>query len=174
MNRDFFFNLFSFQTEDKLNVQLVLAEPSQADALFAAIDHDRQAMRRWLPWVDKMISPEMERRHLRQGLMLFAAGKYLGLTIIVNGQPAGMIDLHNFRPGGGEIGYWLSSRAQGHGIMTQSTLLLCEYAFEKLNWHEVDLQILPDNLPSQRVAQHAGFILLGQQGRFLVFRKERG
>ena len=173
MKHDFFFDLCHFQTEDGQDVRLVLAEPVQAESLFAAIDRDRQMLQVLLPWVDKMTSSEIERRHLQQALTLFAAGKYLGLAIIVNGQPAGMIDLHNFRPGGGEIGYWLSRQAQRHGIVTQSTLLLCQYAFEKSGWHEVDLRILPGNLPSQRVAKHAGFVLLGHKGRFLVFRKER-
>jgi ribosomal-protein-serine acetyltransferase len=120
MCQDFYFTLFCFRIEPDLNVQLVLTEPAQAAALFCVIEQNCESLAEWLPWANKMQSIADEKQHLEETMKQFAAGKYLGLTIVINGKPAGMIDLHNFRPGGGEIGYWLGEQYRGHGVMTRS------------------------------------------------------
>lgn len=84
------------------------------------------------------------------------------LTILVNGEPCGMIDLHNLITNQkGEIGYWLSSKYQGRGIMTKSVLEVCKYAFSELNLKYVDLIVAVENGKSERVAKNADFKLMG-------------
>ena len=101
------------------------------------------------------------------------------LTILVNGQPAGMIDLHNLvKNKKGEIGYWLSSNFQGNGIVTRSVTELCQYAFHELNLQYVDLIAAVQNGSSSRVAEHADFKLMGVRPKLIhgsddgqIFRK---
>lgn len=101
------------------------------------------------------------------------------LTILVNGQPAGMIDLHNLvKNKKGEIGYWLSSKFQGNGIVTRSVTELCQYAFHELNLQYVDLIATVQNGSSSRVAEHADFKLMGVRPKLIhgsddgqIFRK---
>lgn len=83
-----------------------------------------------------------------------------------------MIDLHNITPNKkGEIGYWLSSSYQGHGIVTQSVLAVCEYAFNELNLQYVDLKINAQNDKSIAIAKRTEFKLMGNIDNILFFRK---
>jgi ribosomal-protein-serine acetyltransferase len=170
MPQDFYFTLFCFRIEPDLNVQLVLTEPAQAAALFCVIEQNRKSLAEWLPWANKMRSVADEKQHLEETMKQFAAGKYLGLTIVINDRPAGMIDLHNFRSGG-EIGYWLSEQYRRHGVMTRSVQCLTKYAFEHLHWNSVDILTRPKNMHSQHVALNCGFSLQGEHDGFVVFRK---
>lgn len=73
-----------------------------------------------------------------------------------------MIDLHNLITNQkGEIGYWLSSKYQGRGIVTKSVLEVCKYAFSELNLKYVDLIVAVENGKSERVAKNADFKLMG-------------
>ncbi|MCI1942746.1 MAG: GNAT family N-acetyltransferase [Lactobacillus sp.] len=171
MCQDFYFTLFCFRIEPDLNVQLVLTVPAQAAALFCVIEQNCESLAEWLPWANKMQSIADEKQHLEETMKQFAADKYLGLTIVINGKPAGMIDLHNFRPGGGEIGYWIGEQYRGHGVMTRSVQCLTKYAFEHLRWNSIDILTRPKNLHSQHVALNYGFALQGARDGFVVFRK---
>jgi RimJ/RimL family protein N-acetyltransferase len=75
------------------------------------------------------------------------------------GQGLGTIGLHLFvgDPGLAEVGYWLRREARGHGAATTAVRLVARWAFGELGIGRLSLQTAPENLPSQRVAERAGF-----------------
>lgn len=87
-------------------------------------------------------------------------GTAFNLVILVDGQPAGMIDLHNLNHESGEVGYWLSNDFQHLGIMTESVEFLKKYAFEQLKLDYLILRTHPKNSASQNVAKRSGFVYL--------------
>ena len=57
----------------------------------------------------------------------------------------------------GEVGYWLAADARGAGHATRAVRLACRWAFDGLGLERIDLLAAAGNLPSQRVAERAGF-----------------
>ena len=57
----------------------------------------------------------------------------------------------------GEVGYWLAADARGGGHATRAVRLACRWAFDSLGLERIDLLAAAGNLPSQRVAERAGF-----------------
>ncbi|EHH2484467.1 GNAT family N-acetyltransferase [Vibrio parahaemolyticus] len=58
-----------------------------------------------------------------------------------------------------EIGYWLSSEYQGHGIVSKSVSKLVEIAFTDLNMQKVQISSAVENKPSRNVCERLGFRL---------------
>lgn len=177
-NLHYFFSLINFKVND-LNVQLVLPETWQAPALYEVIKCDRENIGKWLPWAYQTKSAADEVKFIKIIQQKMLEGQLIALTIVVNNQPCGMIDLHNLTAKQkAEIGYWLSSKYQGHGIMKKSVLELCQYAFSQLKFRYIDILVALKNDKSSHVAQNAGFKLIGIKQKVIqdtfpakVFRK---
>lgn len=174
----YYFSLIHF-TIDDLNINLAMPQTWQAIDLYHAIADDRANIGKWLPWAYKMKSADDEAIFIKNIQKDMINQRMIVLTILVNGYPAGMIDLHNLiQNKKGEIGYWLSSKFQGRGIVTRSVTELCQYAFNELNLQYVDLIAAVQNGPSSRVAEHANFKLMGVRPKLIhdtldgqIFRK---
>lgn len=174
----YYFSLIHFKLND-LDIHLVMPQTWQAVDLYQAIAHDREKLGQWLPWAYKMKSSQDEADFIQTIQEKMTKNRMIVLTILVNGEPSGMIDLHNLvKNKKGEIGYWLSSEYQGRGIVTNSVLKLCQYAFDELNLQYVDLIVATENGKSARVAQNAKFKLMGMKKNLIndkldgqIFRK---
>lgn len=174
----YYFSLIHFQLND-LDIHLVMPQSWQAVDLYQAIAHDRVSLGKWLPWAYQMKSAQDEASFIQTIQEKMIKDRMVVLTILVNGEPSGMIDLHNLvKNKKGEIGYWLSSTYQGRGIVTNSVLKLCQYAFSELNLQYVDLIVAVENGKSARVARNADFKLMGMKKNLIndkldgqIFRK---
>ena len=58
-------------------------------------------------------------------------------------------------------GYWAARWARNRGATTRALTLVCRWGFEALALEVVNLMTLPGNIASERVAQKAGFVLVG-------------
>jgi RimJ/RimL family protein N-acetyltransferase len=56
-----------------------------------------------------------------------------------------------------EVGYWLAATARGQGHATRAVRLICDWGFAELGLERIDLLAATGNLPSQLVAERAGF-----------------
>jgi RimJ/RimL family protein N-acetyltransferase len=56
-----------------------------------------------------------------------------------------------------EVGYWLAREARGRGHATRAVALIGAWGFETLGIERIDLLAAVENLPSQSVAERAGF-----------------
>ncbi len=125
--------------------------------LFAVVDAERERLREWLPWVDRVRSVEDERCWL-EGLR--AAGRDLeGLGIFVGGRVVGTVGIRvdPFRVVA-ELGYWVAAAHEGRGLVTRACRLLIEHAFRDLGVHKVVIRAAPGNARSRAVASRLGFV----------------
>ena len=72
------------------------------------------------------------------------------------------------------LGYWLVPAARGRHLATPAIRLITDWALHELEVLRVEAWVAPDNLPSQRVLQHAGFELEGRLRSFLQLHGRTG
>ena len=65
--------------------------------------------------------------------------------------------------GYGEIGYWVAAEARTRGVATRAVRLLAGWARDALGLRELEILPHPDNPPSRRVAEKAGFADTGER-----------
>lgn len=82
------------------------------------------------------------------------------LAIDISGEAAGGIGIHAGKDVyryNGEIGYWLSEKYWGKGIMTEAVKALVEYAFVQTHFLRIFATIFQHNSSSMRVLEKCGF-----------------
>ena len=145
---------------------------SDADAMYALVDANREHLGRWLPWVESLRSVGDERRWLRQRAGMGASAAEETFLIHCNGETVGVIGLiYDQFNSGAEVGYWLIEAAQGHGIVTRACRTLLGYAFMVRSVHRFQLRAACDNIRSVAVAERLGFTLEGVQREALYAGK---
>jgi [ribosomal protein S5]-alanine N-acetyltransferase len=77
------------------------------------------------------------------------------------------------QPGTVEMGYWLVERVRGRGLGSRAVALLAHWALTDARLARVEALVLPDNIPSQRVLEKAGFLREGHLRSYLVFNTRR-
>jgi RimJ/RimL family protein N-acetyltransferase len=92
------------------------------------------------------------------------AGQGVALAIADAGDRlVGTIGLMELDGGGyGEIGYWLAAEARGRGVAARAVVLLRDWAHATLGLTTIEILSHRDNVPSQRVAERAGFAATGE------------
>jgi RimJ/RimL family protein N-acetyltransferase len=89
-----------------------------------------------------------------------AAGTVLALAIQAPGddRALGNVNLARLeeRDREAELGYWLVPAARGRGLASAAASLLVDWGLHDLGLERVELAILPENLPSRRVAERVG------------------
>jgi RimJ/RimL family protein N-acetyltransferase len=85
-----------------------------------------------------------------------------------------MTSLHEFswRDRRCATGYWVAPWARRRGVATRATRLVADHALTTLGLARVELLADIDNTPSQRVAEHAGFIREGTLHRHTLMGGE--
>jgi RimJ/RimL family protein N-acetyltransferase len=61
----------------------------------------------------------------------------------------------------GEVGYWVRAASRGQGVTTRALRLATRWALESVGCRRLVLRADTLNLPSQRVAERAGFVREG-------------
>ncbi|MHC5249721.1 GNAT family N-acetyltransferase [Enterococcus sp. LJL90] len=155
----------------KIDNELALKFPDKSDAaaLFAVVEEDRQELGRWMPWVAETKTAADEEDYLKMSAKKMIDGELWLAIILVNNQPVGTIDIHGIDLVNrqGEIGYWLSQKEQNRGIVSRALNKVCEIAFTELQLHRLGLITEAGNLKSQRVAEKNGFELEGTLRGFI-------
>jgi RimJ/RimL family protein N-acetyltransferase/ADP-ribose pyrophosphatase YjhB (NUDIX family) len=84
----------------------------------------------------------------------------------------GAVDLVLRGPQTAEVGYWLCPSARGRGVMTGAVRALVDWGFATAGLERIQLQSEPENGPSLRVAERAGFVREGLLRRTLPLHGE--
>jgi ribosomal-protein-serine acetyltransferase len=155
---------------------LRLSEERHADELFRVTDENRARLRHWMPWVDATTSADDTRTYLREVLRKFTEGREYGFAVLDRGEPVGSIGLRvEDDAGEAEVGYWISARAEGRGIITRATEALVRFSFEELRLKRVVILCAVDNVRSRAVPERLGFTLEGtlRQRELVPGREDR-
>ena len=140
--------------------KLVLPQKNQAESLYKWIERDRKRLAKYLPWANSMLSSNDEEKFINYALEKMLKGEMFVLTIIVDNESVGMIDLHNISKihKRAEIGYWLASEFEGYGIITETVKRLIIYSFNELELNKVYIYADCTNIKSKAVAERLNFI----------------
>jgi ribosomal-protein-alanine N-acetyltransferase len=65
------------------------------------------------------------------------------------------------------LGYWIDKAVAGRGLMPESVVVVCRFAFEDLGLHRVQISIIPRNTASRRVVEKLGLRMEGIAERYL-------
>ena len=68
---------------------------------------------------------------------------------------------------GGHIGYWIDQEFANRGYTTRAVEILTRFGFDQLGLHRIEINIRPENAPSCRVAEKAGYLFEGTRERYL-------
>lgn len=143
---------------------LVLHATTAADApeAFAVVDAERERLREWLPWIDDTVDIEVERDFLVTIEQTNAAGSGLHATIRFERDFCGFIGLRlDAMHRSAEVGYWLSERIVGRGLMSRAVAAMIDVAFGDLGMHRFELLAATDNQRSRAIAERLGMTFEG-------------
>jgi ribosomal-protein-serine acetyltransferase len=137
----------------------MLLEEKHAEELFALIDHNRDHLRRWLPWVDATLSAADSAAFIRRSLEQQSRLEAVVDGVFLEGRLAGVVSLVkiDLANRSAMIGYWLGEEHQGKGVMTEACRAMIDYAFGDMGLNRLEIKAAPDNRKSQAVAVRLGF-----------------
>ena len=153
----FYFSKFKIAQH---NIILAFPDTTHADNLFKVINNDRTVLSRWMSWTNRTQSIDDEKQFINYARVEIAKHHLLLLTIIVDNQAVGMVDLHHIdrQNHTAELGYWLSSEFQGKGIITTAVNQLVSHAFNHMLLNKIILQVDSENHKSIAVAHRLEFV----------------
>lgn len=130
------------------------------EALWAAVEPERERLGRWLHWANLLSSIDDERGWLEGAASPETADEHF--AIWVEDRIAGSVGLlMNELEGDHEIGYWLTSAFEGRGLMTRACREIVSHAFEEHAAHRVTIAAAVSNARSRAVPERLGFVFDG-------------
>ena len=132
---------------------------SDAQALFALVETNRERLRRWLPWPDANRCVQDSRAYILRVRAQAKAGTAQSFGLWWRDRLVGIagfvwIDAAN---GSAGIGYWLAQEAEGHGLMTAAVSALVRHGFRTLKLHRIEIRAGVRNRRSRALPRRLGF-----------------
>lgn len=145
------------------NLSLRQIIPMDAEDIFHIIDSERTFLGQWLPFVASTQSADDTLSFINHYNQVSDENDAGIFTIRIDGSCVGIIgfkgtDIENHKT---EIGYWLSERNQGQGIITRSLKELCRIAFEDLDINRIQIKCAEENDRSKAIPKRLGFTFEG-------------
>jgi ribosomal-protein-serine acetyltransferase len=153
----FIWSMFFNSLNDRHSLRLLRS--SDATELFALTDHNRDHLRRWLPWLDVTKAVADTETFIELALHQYAAGQSLTAVILYDRAIVGVVGYNQIdrQQSIGHIGYWLGAAYQGQGLMTASCQVLIEHGCQVLKLDRVSIACATGNHPSKAIPQRLGF-----------------
>lgn len=132
-----------------------------APLLKAALDHNREHLKPWVPWATGEETP-LEVVEARVAAMAadFAAGRHWLYAILAPDERRviGGAGLHDrIGAGGLEIGYWVDRDHLNQGLATEAAGALVDLAFAAPGVRHLEMHIDARNVASARIPARLGF-----------------
>jgi RimJ/RimL family protein N-acetyltransferase len=133
-----------------------------APAIVAACADDEIA--RWMPIIPQPYTTADALAYIEASAMAWREGTGATFAILDDGSaPVGSIGMRVVEREHAivEVGYWTAAPARGRGLTTRALRLISAWLLETVGARRVQLRADVFNLPSQRVAEKAGFVREG-------------
>ncbi|AKL95739.1 ribosomal N-acetyltransferase YdaF [Clostridium aceticum] len=149
--------MFKYVVEN--DIELRLLQNGDAEELYKLIDCNRAYLRKWLPWVDSSKTCEDTKSFIESTMNQFASNNGFQAGIWYKGEITGIIGYHNidWMNKYTSIGYWLSEKHVGKGIMTKACKAIIDYAFININLNRVEIRCAEYNHKSRAIPERLGF-----------------
>lgn len=130
-----------------------------AARIYQMVRTEHARLSRFLPWAQHTQSLADTVNFLTQARDAFIQGRAVHGGIWVENDLIGMmaLELKNPTDQAAQIGYWISSRSEGKGVMTRALRAFIDYAFAEWKLHRLEIYCATANVRSCRVAERVGF-----------------
>ena len=127
------------------------------DALWAAVETERDRLGEWMPWVEGTTTREVQLTWLEARVA--ETEGFEGCGIFVGDELAGGIGL-SWDPYriSGEIGYWVRSPFEGRGLITRAAEAFTRLGFEHVGLHRVVIRAGVGNSRSRAIPERLGYV----------------
>lgn len=149
--------MFSLRVNERTSIDLL--QQHNKEELYALIDSNREYLRKWLLWVDKRQSAEDFEPIIPLWIRNYAENNGFDAGIRYDGELVGMVGLHyiDWKNRITSIGYFVSERHQGKGIVTSCVQSLLHHVFDELQLNKVLIQCAAENSRSRAIPVRLGF-----------------
>lgn len=140
-------------------IRLELITDHHALPIFDMVNNNRNYLRTWLPFVDRMLTVDVAMSFVKGTQERNRLGTEYAFVIYENDEPVGRIGVYKVDLSNriGEIGYWLIEHKQGKGIVTQACQTMIDFCFDTLNLNRIELKCGIGNTRSIAIPQRFGF-----------------
>lgn len=132
--------------------------------IFQKVEQDRARLGQFLPWVEQIKTEADEANYIRSTFLQWQEGKAFEYGIFLKDtmEYLGNAGAHtiSWEDDRCELGYWLSSAAEGKGYMAEAVGLL-EVELFRLGFHRIEIRCNSRNLRSAAVPKRSGYVLEG-------------
>jgi RimJ/RimL family protein N-acetyltransferase len=139
--------------------------PGDGAAVNIGIHETWETLRAWMPWARELPTPEASELRQRQCRVDFLARVSFDFNIFLreSGDFVGKIGLVriDWETPKAEIGYWVCSRYQGNGYITEAAGALTTWGFDFLRLARLEIRCDPRNQRSVAVAERLGYVIEG-------------
>lgn len=152
-----------------------LRPPRSSDfRAWAELRHDSRTFLQ--PWEPTWPADDLTRAAFRRRLSIYGRDQDLGQGYAffvfrkTDNALLGGLNLREIRRGvaqTGALGYWIGARYARHGYTLDAVRQIGRFAFDRLALHRVEAACLPENDPSRRLLERAGFIQEGYARGYL-------
>lgn len=141
------------------HLKLELLTPDHAAVLFDLIDKNRDELRVWLSFIDRMQTIEGVEIFIKYSHQRSLLQQEFAFLIFENDEPVGRIGVYQINPINqhGEIGYWLIPSHEGRGIMRKSCQALIHFCFSNLPINRLEIKCGTENHKSQAIPEKLNF-----------------
>jgi ribosomal-protein-alanine N-acetyltransferase len=153
---------------------LRLVELSDAEPMLDYLERNREYHAPWSPVPPPdFFTLEHQRARLRSSVARRETGTEFRFGIFDSNDPKyliGHINLTAIERGvyqNGRFGYSVDGERRNSGVMTSALARAVRFAFDELDLHRVEANVIPRNIASRRVLEKCGFDLIGRSPRML-------
>lgn len=162
--------------EYKINNDISLKPLRFKDAtdFYNLINRNRDYLKEWLTWVDKVKEVNDSREFIKFTLKQAQDDMGFQAAIWYKGSLAGVIGFYNYNHENREasIGYWIGEEFRGKGIMSRTTKAIVNYGFTEMNLNRIEIRCAEYNLASQSIPKKLGFTQEGFLREIQLLRGE--
>lgn len=155
--------------DTKIRIELI--EEKHTQSIFDMVNENRNHLRPWLPFVDRMQSVEYTKNFVNGTMQRNKDGVEYAFVIFDDDKMIGRIGVYKIdnQNSIGEIGYWIIENSQGKGIVTNCCKRLIHFCFNDLKLNRVEIRCGTENLRSKKIPEKLNFTKEGviRQGELL-------
>ncbi len=142
------------------HISLHLINESHALPIFELVDQNRVYLREWLSFVDKMDTIAFAKTFVKGTQKRNQEGVEFAFVIVDRDVVMGRIGVYKIDQQNkiGEIGYWISEKAQGQGIVHLACSALLPFCFNVLGLNRIEIKCGVENSRSQSIPSKLGFV----------------
>lgn len=153
--------------EEFYSERLLIRKPMPGDgkAVYEAMKASIKELKSWMSWAHREQTMEDVEAVVREAHAKFLTREDLRLHIFNSetGEFIASSGLHriNWDIPKFEIGYWIDTRFNGNGYITEATEAITKFAFNTLKAKRVEIRCDPINVRSKAIPDRLGFTLEG-------------